>query len=138
MICGTASERSSSCTDEMVQDIARKAFDQLRESNFDFDETPTKRAHELRLDIRPKSMVLVLCKELQRVATEEAVPNREDTDVNDPYDGPIRMTRSVSKCAFVLNAVFDHLDEGVSRQSTNLLLLGFIISRGAERHHPKT
>lgn len=96
----------------MANEIAKLAFQNLQQQNFTFEETPTKRADELRLDIRPKSLILGICSELQRIAFKEAgIPLREDTDPNDPYDGPIRMTRSVTKCSHVLNIVFNSLDE---------------------------
>jgi len=94
--------------------VATLAFKQLTGFGFGFAETDDSRADELRLDVRPKSFALPLCQELQRLAVEAEIPLRADTDPNDPYDGPMRMTRSIVKSACVLSAVFDSLIENGS------------------------
>ena len=114
---GACSTAKASGTDSvellvMVRHVATQVYQELKARNFDFIETASKRANELRLDIHPSSLALCMCQELQRVASHDGVPSRADTDALDEFDGPIRMTRSLQKCSFVLNAVFDS-DEDV-------------------------
>ena len=87
--------------------VAGLAFRNLKEHGFVFAENETRRADELRLDVRPKSFALPLIQHLQFLAEGAEIPDRADMDPNDPYDGPIRMTQSMAKSAFVLCAVFD-------------------------------
>ena len=104
-------EIEESAINELCTSVAAFAFQRLTECGFVFPETEDRRADELRLDIRPKSFALPLCQELQRLAVDAKIPPRTDTDPNDPFDGPMRMTRSIAKSACILNAVFDSLIE---------------------------
>lgn len=104
--------------DELCTSVAALAFQQLTACGFFFAETEDRRADELRLDVRPKSFALPLCQELQRLATDAKISPRADTDPNDPFDGPMRMTRSIAKSACILNAVFDSLIESAQNAPT--------------------
>ena len=104
-------EIEKSAINELCTSVAAFAFQRLTECGFVFAETEDRRADELRLDIRPKSFALPLCQELQRLAVDAKIPPRTDTDPNDPFDGPMRMTRSIAKSACILNVVFNSLIE---------------------------
>ena len=111
-------ELEKSALDELCTSVAALAFQQLTECGFVFAETADRRADELRLDVRPKSFALQLCQELQRLSVEAKIPLRMDTDQSDPFDGPMRMTRSIVKSACILNAVFDALVLGPQNAPT--------------------
>ena len=104
-------ESKKSAMNDLCTSVATLAFQRLTECGFVFAETEDRRADELRLDIRPKSFALPLCQELQRLAVDAKISPRVDTDPNDLFDGPMRMTRSIVKSACILNAVFDSLIE---------------------------
>ena len=111
--------------------VSKLAFCQLKTCGFVFAETANRRADELRLDVRPKSLALPLIQHMQRLAAdEEMLPPRADTDPNDPYDGPIRMTQSMAKSKFVLCAVFD--DSSSSMTTTEELLVHDAASSSAK------
>eukprot|EP00563_Minutocellus_polymorphus_P001575 CAMPEP_0181040614 /NCGR_PEP_ID=MMETSP1070-20121207/11141_1 /TAXON_ID=265543 /ORGANISM="Minutocellus polymorphus, Strain NH13" /LENGTH=532 /DNA_ID=CAMNT_0023118633 /DNA_START=25 /DNA_END=1623 /DNA_ORIENTATION=+ len=120
-IVGKTTHNSSECSvspaehENVVRNlcalVANLAFQKLNMCGFVFAETTNRRADELRLDVRPKSFALPLCRELQRLAVEAGFPSRDDTDPNDPFDGPMRMTQSIAKSSCILSAVFDSMME---------------------------
>ena len=103
----TIAKYSLSAEAPICASVADLVFSRLQINGFVFAETTSRHADELRLDVRPKSLALPLIQQLQHRARNAGIPPRADTDSDDPYDGPMRMTQSLAKAAFVLSAVFD-------------------------------
>ena len=78
-------------------------------------------AAKLRIDVHPKKYTNELCLGLQRECHQETKPNSTTNTKIDPFDGPITMTMSASKCTHRLFVIVSSSDcgknEGISKQN---------------------
>mmetsp|Transcript_4813 Transcript_4813/g.6251 ORF Transcript_4813/g.6251 Transcript_4813/m.6251 type:complete len:430 (+) Transcript_4813:152-1441(+) len=90
--------------------IGEFLFNSLMQHSFQLDK------HFLRVEVHPRGQVELVCRSLQLAA------GLKDDEQQDPFEGPIEMTKSRKRCKFKLTVVFedDNADNAATASSKSM------------------